>query len=129
MAKKSWWKRTKKKEAKYQVDIVKDVNAIVEFLNDIHYDVKSLLPELQKLEDLETERKVANDGIIQINLETPAGVLDTLLEKYEFLQNDADINNLRLKAIAKQFLRNARSAGLKDLAKEKQQDNRWKFFW
>jgi hypothetical protein len=129
MAKKSWWKRTKKKEAKYQVDIVKDVNAIVEFLNDIHYDVKSLLPELQKLKDLETERKVANDGIIQINLETQAGVLDTLLEKYEFLQNDADINNLRLKAIAKQFLRNARSAGLKDLAKEKQQDNRWKFFW
>ena len=129
MVKKSWWKRSKKKEAKYQVDIVKDVDAIVEFLKDIHYDVKSLLPELQKLKDLETERKVASDGIIHINLETQAGVLDTLLEKYEFFQNDADINNLRLKAVAKQFLLNAKSAGLKDLAKEKQQDKRWKFFW
>ena len=129
MVKKSWWKRSKKKEAKYQVDIVKDVDAIVEFLNDIHYDVKSLLPELQKLKDLETERKVASDGIIHINLETQAGVLDTLLEKYEFFQNDADINNLRLKAVAKQFLLNAKSAGLKDLAKEKQQDKRWKSFW
>lgn len=129
MTKKSWWKRSKKKEKKYQVDIVKDADAIIDFLKDLHYDVKTLIPELEKLKDLETERKVANSGIIHINLETQADILDNLLEKYGFLQNDTDINNLRLKAIAKQFLTNAKKAGINDLVKEKQQDQKWKFFW
>ena len=130
MAKKSWWRRHfGKKKNKEKVDIVKDLDAIIEYLQEVNYDVKSILPELKKLEELEKERKVTRSSIIQINLETQAGVLDKLLEKYEFFQNDVDINGLRLKAIANQFLRNASKAGLKDLVKEKKVDKRWKFFW
>ncbi len=129
--KKSWWQRKFGWEPKTdrKIDIVKDVEAIKDFLSEIPFDVKSLLPELEKLEELEKEREVANSGIIQINLETQADVLDKLLERYQFLQDDVDINGLRLKAIANQFLKNAKAAGMKDLVDEKQRDRKWKFFW
>ena len=130
MTKKSWWqKHFARKLPTEKIDIVKDLDAIVEYLEEINYDVKSLLPELKKLMELEKERKVTGSEITHINLETQASVLDHLLEKYEFFQNDVDINGLRLKAIADQFLRNARKAGMKDLVKEKKEDKRWKFFW
>ncbi|MBT6773981.1 hypothetical protein HOA91_01290 [Candidatus Woesearchaeota archaeon] len=130
MAKKSWWqKHFARDEHQEKIDIVKDLDAIVEYLEEINYDVKSILPELKKLMELEKERKVADSSITHINLETQASILDKLLEKYEFFQNDVDINGLRLKAIANQFLRNAKKHGLTDLVKEKKADQRWKFFW
>ena len=130
MTKKSWWVRTfGRKVVPEKIDIVKDLGAIIEYLEEANYDIKNILPELKKLEELEKERKVADSGVVHINLEAQASILDGLLEKYEFFQNDVDINGLRLKAIANQFLRNAKSAGLKDLVKEKKEDKRWKFFW
>ena len=130
MAKKSWWQKHFAREIpKEKIDIVKDVDAIIEYLEEVSFDVKNILPELKKLMELEKERKIASSEITQINLETQASVLDNLLEKYEFFQNDVDINGLRLKAIADQFLRNARKAGMKDLVREKKEDKRWKFFW
>lgn len=130
MAKKSWWqKHFAREEQQEKIDVVKDLDAIVEYLEEINYDVKSILPELKKLMELEKERKVADSSVTHINLETQASILDKLLEKYEFFQNDADINGLRLKAIANQFLRNAKKHGLTDLVKEKKEDKRWKFFW
>ncbi len=98
-------------------------------VEEINYDVNSILPELKKLMELEKERKVTDSGITHINLEAQASVFDGLLEKYEFFQNDADINGLRLKAIANQFLRNAKKHGMTELVKEKKADKRWKFFW
>jgi hypothetical protein len=130
MAKKSWWQRHfGKREYKEKIDIVKDLDAIVEYLEEVNYDVKNILPELKKLMELEKERKVAGSEITHINLETQASVIDGLLEKYEFFQNDVDINGLRLKAIANQFLRNAKKHGMTDLVREKKEDKRWKFFW
>ena len=130
MAKKSWWrKHFGRKDHKQKVDIVKDLDAIIEYLQEINYDVKNILPELKKLMELEKERKVADSSVTHINLDTQASVIDGLLEKYEFFQNDTDINGLRLKAIANQFLRNAKKHGMTDLVKEKKEDKRWKFFW
>ena len=123
MTKKSWWqKHFARKLPTEKIDIVKDLDAIVEYLEEINYDVKSLLPELKKLMELEKERKVTGSEITHINLETQASVLDHLLEKYEFFQNDVDINGLRLKAIANQFLRNAKKHGMTELVKEKKAD-------
>jgi len=130
MTKKSWWQKSfGRKVHTEKIDIVKDLDAIVEYLEEINYDVNSILPELKKLMELEKERKVTDSGITHINLEAQASVFDGLLEKYEFFQNDADINGLRLKAIANQFLRNAKKHGMTELVKEKKADKRWKFFW
>jgi hypothetical protein len=130
MAKKSFWKRLRERKIEHdKIDIVKDTEAIIEFLEEVQSDVSQLLPELKKLDELERERKVATSGILHVNLETQADVLDKLLERYQYFQDDVDINGLRIKAIANQFLKNAKKAGLSDLVHEKNVDKRWKFFW
>ena len=125
----SWWKRifTPRKEG--HVDVVNDIEAIQECLKDVTEEVRSLLPLLEELEELEKERQVAKAGVIKINLETQAKILDSVLEKYEFFQNDVDINGLRVKKIAKQVLKEAKKEGLKELVEEKEKMMHWKFDW
>ena len=123
----TWWKGKQKKERK--VDVLKDIQAISEFLDNISVDTKVLLKELKKLEQLEKEYKVAKSGIIQINLETQAKIIETLLQRYDFFQSDADINGQRIKIIAKEFLKRASHHGLTDLVKEKKKDRKWSLRW
>ncbi len=123
---KKWWKRIfQKTEKKSHLDSLKDIEAISEFLQNINPDVQEILKLLSELDELEKEREVAKPGILQINLETQAEIVDKLLEHYEYLQNDVDINGLRLKLIARELLHKADKAGLKDLFKEKK--DHWKF--
>ncbi len=132
MEKKKWWQKLLwHEEHPEKINQTKDISAIIEFLEEIDSDTKKLLPLFNQLAELEKERAVisAKPRLLQINLESQAKVLDKLLENYEFFQNDVDINGIRLKAIANQFLRNARQAGLKDLVQEKKEDQKWKFFW
>ena len=126
---KKWWKALFDKKENKKIDSLKDIEAIKEGILDLKDEVKYLLPELEKLEELEKEREVARAGIIKINLNTQAEVLDKLLERYQFFQNDIDINGIRLKAIATNFLKHAKKAGLNDLVSEKKQDVKWKFYW
>lgn len=122
--KKSWWQ---KKELSKKEDAVKDIEAIIEFFEDINDDAKVVLPHLERLHELEKERVIAKEGLTPVNLETQAKVIDKLLERYEFFQNDVDVNGIRIKGIAVAFLKHAEKAGLRDLAKEKRQDIHWKF--
>ncbi|HLC88994.1 MAG TPA: hypothetical protein VJG49_03080 [Candidatus Nanoarchaeia archaeon] len=126
---KRWWKRLLKKEPEPKEDSIKDLTVIVEYLEDINDEAKLLLPELKKLEELETERQVASSGLAQVNLEAQAVILDKILKEYGFFQNDVDINGIRIRQVAKEFLKQAKKAGLKDLVKEKEKDNNWKFNW
>ena len=112
-----------------KIDVLSDIEAITEFLNDIQADTKELLSQLKKLKELEKEYGVASPGILHINLETQAKVLDNLLERYGFFQDDVDVNGLRVKMIAAEFLKRAKAAGLTDLLKQKGKDNRWKMLW
>ncbi|MBI2668336.1 hypothetical protein HYX14_00690 [Candidatus Woesearchaeota archaeon] len=126
----SWRQKLFTKKAPKPVDVLKDLQAISEFLKEIKDDTKLILPELKKLEELEKERKVASDkGVLLVNLQTQAELLDRLLERYQFFQDDVDINGIRVKNIAAELLKNADQAGLKDLVKEKQKDLNWKFEW
>ena len=126
---KRWWKKLLKKEQEPKEDSIKDLTAVIEYIESLNDEAKLLLPELKKLEELETERQVASSGLAQVNLEAQAAVLDKILKEYGFFQNDVDINGIRVKRIAKEFLKQARKAGLKDLVKEKENDNNWKFNW
>jgi G3E family GTPase len=125
-----WWKRlfgTEKHE--HHEDSAKEIEAIAEVLIDSDADRKNILKLLSELEELEKERKVAASGIVQINLEAQARVLDQLLKAYQDYQDDVDINAIRLRRIAKSFLREAEKAGLKDVVKERKQDKTWQFWW
>ncbi len=126
----TWWKRLFGKEHHEKpVDSLSDIEAVGEFLLGVNNDRAKLLKLLEELEELEKERKVGTSGVIQINLEAQALVLDKLLQTYGDFQNDVDINGLRIKMLARQFLKEAAQAGLKDLVREKKQNRKWKDWW
>ena len=116
----SWWKKifAAKKEPK-KADALADIFAAKEFLQDLQQEIPLLSKEIEQLEELEKERGVAQEGILQVNLETQAKVFDRILERYEFIQNDTDINGIRLQRLAQHFLERAKTAGLVDLLHQK----------
>ncbi len=123
-----WWKRTfapQKKEKK--IDTIHEIEAIIDFLEDVHVDVKKLLPLFEKLLELEKERSVSKASLIPINLETQGEVLNKILTSYSAFEDDTDVNGLRLKRIAQAFLHHAAQEGLSDLVKEKKKDMKWHF--
>ena len=121
----SWWKKQKEQS----IDVLKDIQAIQECLREMSDDAKPLLKDLHKLEELEKERQVGRESILPINLEAQAKLLDTILQRYEFFQNDVDINGIRVKEIARNLLKEAKKAGLKDLVQEKKKEMKWQFDW
>ena len=126
----TWWKKmfSPEKHEKRE-EVLKDIETIAEFLQDTKDDVKQLKPLLEKLEELEKERQVASSGLLHVNLEAQAEVLDKLLQRYEFFQNDADVNGMRVKRIAQEWLKHAQKANLKDLVQKKKKDLKWNFDW
>ncbi len=129
MFKKRLGKLFGRKQPGKKVDVLSDLEAITEFLQDIQTDTKELLSQLKKLQELEKEYEVAASGIIHVNLETQAKILDKLLERYGFFENDVDINGLRVKSIAAEFLKRAGKAGMEDLVRQKEKDKRWMMMW
>lgn len=124
-----WWKqRGGKKEPQKRADSLKDIQTIIEFLREMPPDTRELIAKFQQLEELEKEREVATSGVLQVNLETQAKILDEILKKYSFFQNDVDINSARLAEISRELLRKAAAAGLHDLVKEKKKDMNWRVF-
>ena len=123
----AWWKKQAKKHEPKKAEMLTDIQAIIEFLEQVPKDTETLLPLFKQLEELEKERQVASSSLIPTNLHTQEEVLDKLLDQYEFLQNDVDINGIRLKRIAEEFLHNLGKADLKELQREKKQ--KWKLFW
>ena len=121
----SWWKKQKEQS----IDVLKDIQAIQECLREMSDDAKPLLKDLHKLEELEKERQVGRESILPINLEAQAKLMDTILQRYEFFQNDVDINGIRVKEIARNLLKEAKKAGLKDLVQEKNKEMKWQFDW
>jgi len=129
MFKKRLMKILGKKHVAKKLDLLSDIEAVTEFLNDVQADSKELLSQLKKLKELEKEYQVASSGILHVNLETQAKILDQLLERYGFFQNDADVNGLRVKIIAAEFLKRSAKAGMTDLVRQKEKDRRWMMQW
>ncbi len=125
-----WWQKLfKTPQAQPKVDILEDLDAIRSCLQEWHADTKAIIVKLNKLEDLEKERHVAKENILKINLHAQGRELDQLIDLYEALQNDVDINGLRLKMICKEYLKLAQNAGMDTLVEEKKNSQRWKFQW
>src|SRR3989338_37410 len=129
MSKKWWNALVGKKTQTKKVDVLADIDAITEFLSEVQYDTKELLAQFKKLKELEKEYHIAASGILHINLETQAKLLDKLLERYEFFENDVNVNGLRVKMIAKEFLKRASKAGMTDLVRKKEKDKKWMMLW
>jgi len=127
---KAWWRKMFGANDQHsKVDILKDIDAIQESLQDVPSDVTFLQKELASLEELEKEYGVAKSGILQVNLQTQCSHIEKMLERYEAFQNDVDINGLRLKIIAQEFLHRAAKAGMKDVVKQKKKERLWTSHW
>lgn len=125
-----WWRKLfKKKKELSHVDSLTDIEAMREFLRDLPFDVRQLQEDLQRLEELQQEASVAKEGVLQINLETQAKVLEEFLQHWEYFQSDVDINGERVKNLVQEFLHKAEKAHLKDLVEEKKQHPQWQCKW
>ena len=83
-----WKKMFGKLEHAKHVDVVKDIEVVEDFLEDVNADVKVLLKELRQLRELEQERQVAKSGVVHVNLEPQAGGFDRILVRHGFFQTD-----------------------------------------
>lgn len=127
LVQRAWWKRlfvTQSRERKGEA--LKDLQAMQDDLKDFPSELKILQRELAKLEELEKERQVTREGILQVNLDAQAKLLDKILQRYGFFQDDVDINGIRIKEIARNLLKEAEKAGMKDLVEQKKNDPQWK---
>ncbi len=125
-----WWQKLfLKPEHVPKVDVLKDLEAIRECLDGLKDDTKAIIKKIDTLEELEKEREVARESIVIVNLQAQGKVFDQLIDEYEVLQNDIDINGLRLKMICKEYLKHAQKAGMHQLVEEKKRSDRWKFQW
>jgi len=126
---KRWWTRMWKEKSKVKVDVPKDIEAISEFLVEVQRDISELQKLLPEFAELEKEGSVADKRLLKTNYQSQSKMLDDLLEKYEYFQTDTDINGLRLKNIAREFLRRAKKEGQDDIVDSKKENHRWMFGW
>ncbi len=114
-----------KKESKTKIEPIKDIQAIQDFLNELQNDAVKLTEFFKQLQSLEQEYKVAKNDLLHINLQAQADLLDKIMPYYSSLAADSEINGLRLKLLATEFVKRARKAGMKDLAKDKKKSTAW----
>ena len=108
---------------------LKDIEAIIDFLEEVHLDTEKLLEKMKKLKELEKERMVASEGLLHVNIQAQAELFDTLLKDYESFQDDASISSIRVQHLAKELLDYAKEAGMIDLVKQKKKDAQWMREW
>ncbi len=120
------WKKLglSKEKTEEEIKVKDDLGAIIAFLREI--DVKKLIFQLEKMKEISKEEGVIKEDLKKSNLEKQIKFFDDILQRYDFFQNDADINGLRLKKIGKDLLKKAKEQGMSELVKEKNTDLRWK---
>jgi len=101
-----------------------DLQAVLDFLNEIN--VQELIKKVEKMKSMVHDAKIIHEDLKTENLQKQIQQLDEVLTFYDFLQNDADINGLRLRKIGQDLLRKAGQADLKDIVKEKKKDMKWR---
>jgi hypothetical protein len=120
------WKKlgiVKEKETE-EVKVKEDLRAIVSFLKEI--DVSKLVEKLERMKNMVKEEVVVGEELKTDNLKKQIELLDGILRDYNFFQDDADINGLRLKKIGGELLKKAEGKEMADLVKDKKKDILWR---
>ena len=119
------WKKTGiVKEDEEEVKVKDDLDAVITFLKEM--DVKVLISKLEQMREMAKEEDVVEDGLKAENLEKQIGLFDEILRAYDFFEEDADVNGLRLQKIGNELLKKAKERGMGDLVKEKKKDIKWR---
>lgn len=107
-----------------------DIEAVMTYLKEVHYDVRELMQQFIELKKLRSEKKMLSDEEAKIdNLRKQIEVYDQLLLRYEYYTQDADINAIRVKIIAKHYLHLAKLHKLYASVEKMKRESRWFFDW
>ena len=112
------------KEEVKEVKVKDDLDAVIAFLKEM--DVSKLVEKLERMREMVKEEGVVEDGLKTENLEKQIKLFDEVLRAYDFFEDDADVNGLRLQKIGGELLRKAKEEGMGDLVKEKKKDIKWR---
>ena len=113
------WKRMGlSKEEIAEVHPKEDIDAIISFLKD--FRAEPLIAKLEKMKSLLKEEEVIRAELKEDNLKKQVKEFEGILEEYSFLENDTDINGIRLrKKIGQNLITKLKPAGLTNILKKK----------
>ena len=115
----------KKKHNEFEeVKPSEDLKAVRSFLQET--DLEKLKKDLQEMQEIMRDGEVVDHGLKTRNIKKKIKLFEQVLQEYDFLQNDVDINGIRLRKIAQNLLKDAKKAGLKETVKEKKKDFKWR---
>lgn len=113
-----------KEKEEEEVKVEEDLEAVSGFLKEI--EVEELRRKVARMKEMAREEKVIEEGLKAENLKKQIALFEEILQKYSFLENDVDVNGLRLKKIGEELLRKAEERGLGDLVKEIRKKGQWR---
>lgn len=123
------------KKKKKIVDIDKDLQAISEYVAEVGSDLKELyklLEDMRKLRKREHNMKKdkAFDEAVISNTEEQVRIWDDILRRYEFLDQDIELNGQRVKMIAGALRRLGAQKNIDpELQKMMKSKDSWTFNW
>ncbi|MBI4153315.1 hypothetical protein HY497_02230 [Candidatus Woesearchaeota archaeon] len=112
------------------IDVDKDIDALVMYLGDVHYDVEELLKLFARLVKLRKEAKVLSDEeALKENMRRQIELYDRLLLRYEEYDEDAIVNGIRVKNIATEYVEEAKKNRFYAALEKMRNESRWYFDW
>jgi len=132
MAINNWklWEWLGFKKIVFKEDIDADVEAIMTYLDDVHYDVEELVKNFKQLEKLRNEGKILTDLRAKVeNMRKQIELYDHLLLRFEYYNSDASVNSVRVKNIANVYKTEAKKHKLYSMLDKMKRETRWYFDW
>ncbi|HLC19335.1 MAG TPA: hypothetical protein VJK72_00310 [Candidatus Nanoarchaeia archaeon] len=132
MAINTWklWEKLGFKHGEVRASADDDIEAVVTYLKEVHYDVRELLHYFAELKQIRSERRVLTDEEKKIdNLRKQIEIYDRLLLRFEYYTQDADVNAIRVKMVAKFFKEQANKYKLYASLERMKREPRWFFDW
>ena len=126
---------TKPKEIESKIDIDKDIDAILLFTKEISPDIKELSELFAKFKSLRKKEVLLRKSKASIKkirgiIEQEVEVYDKILEKYEYLELEVDVNGERVKNISTVLGKTAKDANISQKwLKRIKESERWIFDW
>lgn len=126
MAVNNWriWKKVGLIKREKEVKIEEELEAVIDALKGI--ETRELIKKLEKMKEMAKEREIIKEGLKEENLKKQISFFDEILKEYGFLEDDIDINGLRLNKIGKELLNKAKEIKMKEVTKERKKKIEWR---
>lgn len=122
------WLGFSKRVDNFNLDV--DMQAIENFLDEVSFHVRDLSHTLADLRKLSGEASLLTDPkALKVNMSKQISLFDHLLVRYQFYQQDTDINGIRVKRIARHYKEKAKDYKLYSLLEMMKKEDRWFFDW